>query len=418
MTDILKVVRYCIFFVFVISNAVTTSVAVWNLSIVESSTLFVTAKQLDIYLITLGSTGLFLIFPIIFFEIYGRVVFLNRVWFELLWVGIFGLMELVGASFLTSQSTSQLCVDTQSDLTIDPALQESPCKSTQVLLGFTWTPAILLLGYLSLLLILSCVKNDRDRKVWFAGVKTYPWIESVKILDSAPNTPSKPMFRSKTPVIYAPKPQRTAAPILAYRGGIGSEYEIEHFKPSDNAEAGPSYLKPVPPVPVPTLDHFQFPRPLPQQPEQMPQPVFSTPFYHSSVNRVIDSQPGAPQPPPSAQLAQVRRLPPSPPPLGDWPRLDATSKPRTKRKPLPMPQAEPPPSGPPQPSLRQSGPYVRPLQINAVGPMGPSTIPSQSRRSRPSGPRIRRPSEDDATRSRPPPLDLSKISSHRSAGFK
>lgn len=66
----------------------------------------------------------------IFLEIYGKVTILGRVWFELLWVGLFGLMELgkpdrvcsvsllytlptVGASLTTSQSTSQLCAEGQ-----------------------------------------------------------------------------------------------------------------------------------------------------------------------------------------------------------------------------------------------------------------------------------------------------------------
>ncbi|KAF9532280.1 hypothetical protein CPB83DRAFT_847575 [Crepidotus variabilis] len=462
MIDILKYIRCFVFLVFVISNAVTTSVAVWNLSIIEGNVLYAAAGRIDTYLIILGSLGLLLIFPIIFLEIYGKITILGKVWFELLWVGLFGVMELVGASFTTSQSTSSMCAERQ----IDSEDQTSPCTSTQVLIAFTWIPALLLLGYGTLLLILAFVKSNEDRSVWTSGVGTYPWIRGVHNLKSAPTSPQRPMFRSKTPVIYAPRPRRAGAPVLAYRSGIDSEYDVESFRPSP--PPGPlstnmnimSVERPMPPIPATTADStFQI-KPFKHQPVQMSQPVFSTPFYHSSVQRVIEERPGlssvVPQAPPAVQLGQVRRLPPSPPPLGDWPRLDATSRPRTKKTLPPLtipapaptsasivqpsrsqtsfaPEPEPQPPihalpPPPQRQSRRQNPLppppppqslVSPPVSSGLPYLTTSIAPLQPRRARPSGPRrVSSDNHDDPSSSTrrtvavPPPLDLSKISSY------
>ncbi|KAF8969977.1 hypothetical protein BDZ97DRAFT_176945 [Flammula alnicola] len=272
-------------------------------------------------------------------------------------------------------------------------------------------------------------------------------------LKSTPASPSIPRFRPQsTPIIAAPRPRRISAirnAILSYRSGLSLEYEIEHYQaPEPVAELDTSNDRPVPPVPAAA------PSPPPLQPvrqsTQQQQPVFSTPFYHSAVQTAIEDQPQhRPQPPPPAQLGQIRRLPPSPPPLGDWPRLDATSRPRTKRKPLPHPLPEPEPEPQPQiplrsqplpqprrqswqlppPSQPQPQPQPRPqphpvsqsslhaLDAHAAAltaALQPLASQSTSWRSKPSGPRRRSSSIDD---NRPPHLDLSNISSFRSPGF-
>lgn len=70
------------------------------------------SRQLDSFLIFVGASGLFLMFTMydvlsinisslmseslyrLFFELCGKNVFLGRVWFELLWTGLFFVMEL------------------------------------------------------------------------------------------------------------------------------------------------------------------------------------------------------------------------------------------------------------------------------------------------------------------------------------
>lgn len=95
MLNFLKIIRYLVFFVLIISNTIVTSVAVWNLTLVEGSMRFsATATAAASYLIGVASVGLLLIFPIIFLEITGKRTFLGVVWFELTWAGLIGIMTL------------------------------------------------------------------------------------------------------------------------------------------------------------------------------------------------------------------------------------------------------------------------------------------------------------------------------------
>lgn len=315
------------------------------------------------------------------------------------------------------------------------------------------------LGYLTLLFVLTIVKRREDSSIWHYDVRKFP-LEKGQALKSAPPSPSLPRFRAQSPVIAAPRPRRIAAireAILSYRSGLSLEYDIEHYQTPDLAPAAAPAQRtqewtalpepPSPPAPIHAPVHQQ--------------PIFSTPFYHTSVQLAIEDQ--QPQPPPPALQSQIRRLPPSPPPLGDWPRLDAASRPRTeKRKPLPQPlpssQVEPEPpiqsrsravprlqpqlqphhSPPPrrqsrsrpQPSSQSRQQPVPPLSASiptsasytfdapalsaALQPLA-SQPTSWKSNSRPSGPR--RPS-DSINGGRPPPLDLSNISSFRSPGFR
>ncbi|KAJ3500117.1 hypothetical protein NLJ89_g9932 [Agrocybe chaxingu] len=392
------------------------------------------AKQIDAYLIFVGASGLFLIFPILFFQLYGKDVFLGRVWFELLWVGLFWMMELAGAAAVTSQSS--LCNTPAGNLLIQ-VVQESPCPSAQVLQAFTWICAILLLGYFTLLSILSFVKSKEDPTIWHCSVHRFPWMNGIHSLKSAPTSPTSPTlprFRSKAPVIAAPRPQRVnnlANAFLAYRSGLSSEYEIEYYQPDAQPVSAQISERPIPPVPAEIVSRPSQIRHTTQQAQETQPPIISTPFYHSVVQTAIDkNQPTTSSvvaPPQPAQLGQIRRLPASPPPLGDWPRLDATQRPYTKRKPLPQPQpSQPHPRPEPQAeeyrprrqsraratSPTASGPVDAPTLSAALESLAASQLPSASRRSRPGGPR-RHPSDDN----RPPNLDLSKISTFRSPGF-
>jgi hypothetical protein len=311
------------------------------------------------------------------------------------------------------------------------------------------------LGYFTLLFVLTMVKRREDSSIWHYNVRKFPLV-NCQALKSAPASPSLPRFHGEPPVIAAPRPRRIAAirqAILSYRSGLSLEYDIEHYQTPDLPPAAARTQKtqklsalPSPPPPVHAPVHQQ--------------PVFSTPFYHTAVQVAIEDQQLQPLPP--VQQSQIRRLPPSPPPLGDWPRLDAASRPRTaKRKPLPQPlppaQVEPEPpiqsrSGavprlqprlqlhhsPPQPQPRSrpqpptqsrhqpvpqltapnptSASYVfdAPALSAALQPLASQPTPWRAN-SRPSGPR--RPS-DSINDGRPPPLDLSSISSFRSPGFR
>jgi len=262
--------------------------------------------------------------PSFFSDLCGKDIFIGRVWFELLWVLLFFMMELAGAAAITARN-SQLCNSNTS---------VSSCVSTQVLQVFTWICAISLLGYFIFLYVSAILKYKDDATIWSCSVRKFFWQQTRK---SA--TAPLPSFRTQVPVITAPRPRRIVTvpeAELAYRSGLSLDYEIEHYQPpaSEATDLGPSAAG-VPLSPLPLL--FQPPSkpissaPVPPsrvlQPPQNTLPAAFAPFYPSYIQTAIN--PGLPP--------QVQRLPqsrsPSPPPLGDWPRRDAISLPaRGKRK--------------------------------------------------------------------------------------
>lgn len=225
-------------------------------------------------------------------------------------------------------------------------------------------------------------------------MRKYLWHHTRK---SVPPLSPLPRFRSQVPIIAAPRPRRIIAipePILAYRSGLSLDYEIEHYQPpalgatdlelSNNGPISP--LSPISPVAI-------SPTQIPPQPPQRALSAAFAPFYPTHVQTAINQSLKRPS---TAHLSPVRRLPyvpsPSPPPLGDWPRRDATSQPaRGKRKPATqnLPPISTPYSFTMTTAAQQSQPLVTPYT-----------------RSRPSGPRRRSNSGENP---RPPNIGLSNF---------
>lgn len=393
-----KAFRYTVFGFFVICNATIASVAVWNMSIVQAINWKLSSTQIDAYLIFLGSSGLALILPVLFFELFEKNVVLGRIWFECTWTALFGAMELAGAITLTAVTHTQLCQR------LRIFTSSSSCTSTQVLQAFTWLSAILLLCYFALLFGAAMVKFKQDPTIWHCSARKFQWLYGRRALSSAPASPTLPRFQRTAPVIIAPKPRRPPTggeppAVFSYRSGLGLEYEIEHYKPPPTST---QVDKPMPPIPSAVV------------PGRTPQNMISNLFYPDYVQSALQSQP--PQHAQPFGAAGIRPLPASPPPLGDWPRLDATSRP-TKSKQRP-PRAEKPPhqhrQEPPQqhspPRAERSHQQQRSTQRERPPQQSPprEVLASNSLpRTRPTGPRRRANSTD-----RPPPLDLSNISAY------
>lgn len=366
MTQFLSPLRYAVFAIFAICNAIICSAAVWNLSIART---LGWNFQVDIYLIFVGASGLALIFTIIFVEFARRNAVLNMVWFECVWVGLFWTMELAGAAALTAIVPNHMC---------DPAVRilvDNSCSSTQLLLAFSWICTITLLGYFLLLVISTILHHKRDRRIWQRTVRNFPWSPSCDHLSSEPPSPIIPRFTPKSSTVLAPTPRRAApAAMYSHRAGLSTDYHIEYYKPPP-----PLTNQPVPPAAVaPVRNHLPRTRNVTEN-----HPGAS--FYPHYIQPSLISQPPRTLPP-----TRQHHLPPSPPPLGDWPRANAVSQPlRIKRNNAPQPMA------------------ATPTMEAAVGVSTP--IPSLPR-SRPSGPRRRSNSTGD---NRPPPLDLSKITTFK-----
>jgi len=362
----LSIFRYLVFGLFVISNSIICTVAVWNLSLAQSAGQMV---QVDTYLIFLGAFALVFIFTVIFTEILRKNAVTGRLWFETSWVGLFWIMELSGAAALTAIVPTAMC-DRRTALIINTA-----CSSTRALLAFSWIVTVILLLYLVFLLCTAIVRQQRDPQIWHASVREFCRSPSSRqSLGSAPTSPSLPRFQKEIPDVVAPQPRRPPpTAIYAHRSGQGPEYDIGHHqRPSSPAAARPVSLIPVAAPPRHLLTRAAATQPIVPVPSLYPQ------HLQSSVPR-------PPQP--------LQPSPASPPPLGNWPRADAVEQPvRSARKP---PQAT---SSHPANSTTRPDPPSETVSSTLV-----------SSRSRPSGSRT-----GSREIRRPPPLNLSKISAFRS----
>jgi len=388
MLNLLKVIRYFVFVVLIISNAIVASVAVWNLSIVEGSMRFsANATATASYLIAVAAMGLLLIFPIIFMEIARKRVFLGMVWFELAWVGVFGLMTLIGASLITTLSSRELCVPPSIAKShfVTSAILASPCSSAQVLSVFTWMPATFMLAYMTLLAILALIRSKEDPTIWKSLVRDLPVDKILGEVKRNSIILTLPQIR-KSPVIHAPRPRYIIPPLLDCRSTRNSAYDSE------------SPAMPAKSAPVREMKMSSWYQPSVAK--------GATAFYNTSVQKAMAGGDAsrAPPPPPPVQLSKGRQQT-SPPPLGDWPRLDATSRPRTKRY-RAVSQAQGPPAR--EPSTRRapsSAPAVPPRTLaTPTRPPGSGRLDSAGSMDSGSG---------SPSNHRPPPLDLSKISAHR-----
>ena len=191
-------------------------------------------------------------------------------------------------------------------------------------------------GYFILLFILSILKYKDDTAIWSWSVRKLIWQHTRKT--ALPPLPPLPSFRNQVQGIAAPRPRRIITvpePGLSYRSGLGLDYQIEHYQPpalgitnlepsTDRPLSPLSLILPTSPTPLPPTKN------LPQK----PLPAAFAPFYPSYVQAAI--HPGISRTSTGHSSCQVRNLPGtsfSPPPLGDWPRRDATSLPaRGKRK--------------------------------------------------------------------------------------
>lgn len=357
--------RYVVFSIFIICNAILCSAAVWNFGIARS---LGWNFQIDTYLIFVGASGLALIFTIIFVELARPNAFAGKVWFECVWVGLFWIMELAGAAALTATVPNLMCGPVRFTIS-------ASCLSTQVLLGFSWTCTVTLLGYFSLLVISAILQSQQNHRIWQCSVRKFPASVTCGRLSSQPSSPSLPRFTPKA-MVQAPSPRRLGvAPVAMYpsRAGLSANYHIENSRPPS-----PPRNLPAPPIPVAASSRYQSPR-------NVTDNYSGISFYPQHMQSTLVSQPSRILPP-----TRPYQLPPSPPPLGDWPRTDAVSQPlRIKRKNNLQPITVPPPT--------------------AQAPIGRSPPNFSPSRSRPSGPRVRSSPKDN----RPPPLDLSKVSTFR-----
>ncbi|KAI6117674.1 hypothetical protein EDD16DRAFT_995292 [Pisolithus croceorrhizus] len=392
MTNFLLLARYNLFGLFVICNAVICISAVWNHSLAVSSQ----TLQIDIYLAFLGAFGLLFAVIITFVEVLFTNPFTARIWFESGWVAVFWLMELAGATVVSV--ISGIC-GSQSTVA-----STSWCISERLLLAFTWTCTGVLLLYFVLVVITTVTYQGDNPDVWHSTVRRLVHSSTGhQSLSSPLNSPSTARFKNDSqslpapaPVVtYAPRPVRPAVQPKHFshdRAGLGSEYEIEG-----------NSLREAVPIPLFGPAHVSTVRPLPSI-APLSIPVTNTARSHEDTRRPIDDSSTGRRVLPStvaysngssSSRIERRELPAQPSLLGDWPRSDIMKQPVTRRRrnqdSLSFPEAVSIQRG----QVTQPSTEVGATSAGAGHHVHAGSAPShQPGARRPSGPRLRLPSND------------------------
>lgn len=329
----------CAFFVsFVVCNAVLTSVGVWNIGLAQLVGL---KMDVDMFVILLGALSLAFIFPLIIVELVRHDSFSGRVWFECAWVATFFALNFCAAVAMSSIGPGIMC---------SAHAGFDSCVSTRVILAFSWLCTLFLLTYFILLVVSALLHRNENAEIWSASIRSFDWGGARTYLNkSGPKVLELPRFveKSRPGSIVAPKPQRPADKIMpVHRSGSVTEHGFQ--------------LRTDRTAPVPTVAPSQ----------QSRQPTAAA-LYPQHMQSTLASQ--APYLPP---IKQMRAITVTPPPLGDWPRPNIMSEPRSKRP-----------------------------EHTRGATIPPSSSPSRAPISR------GRRSTSGEWRKIPPPLDLSKISS-------
>lgn len=301
MQNILRILRHVVFVLVVICNAIITTVAVWNQSLNAAPN---PAVSIDLYLICLGALGLIFILVILFLELSGKDSFTGTVRFECSWISTSFVMYLAGASVLSAIAPRQLCLSS-SNLTPDA------CNSTKTLIAFSWIITFIFLIYWITLVSFVLLLRGEHPTIWSLRVRHLPSPSPKSILSSEPPSPVLPRFASirVPPTIVAPIPRQMRASsgiLYSHNLGLGLEYATEPYEPQ------------VPPVslPVQVVEIANV-----QQPHAS--------LYPQHIQTTMRNTPEVQVHP---ELNTSRQHPPSPPPLGAWPRPNALTQPaRSKR---------------------------------------------------------------------------------------
>lgn len=192
-------------------------------------------------------------------------------------------------------------------------------------------------------------------------MRKFPWAGTCAILASAPPSPTIARFQNTVPIIHAPRPKHARpdgnqrSRIFSWRSGLSHEYQIEHYQPSGTTHV-PSRSVELPPAAA--LPVIRAPGLPPIEAEPVGNNFASSlyPLYMQQAivdtNSDLNVHPGHTSPgaalmsTSTTSVAEVVQappqaiLPPSPPPLGNWPRPDILSQPvlKVKRKPIPISQ--------------------------------------------------------------------------------
>ncbi|KAK2466999.1 hypothetical protein APHAL10511_001257 [Amanita phalloides] len=256
--------------------------------------------SVDMYIISLGALGLLFVFSTLFLELAGKDSLTGRVWFECTWTSTSFVTNLTGALALSAIVPRQFC-STNSSSTFDA------CNSTRVLLAFSWITALVFLMYSTTLLTFALLLRGEHPTVWSFNVRHLPSPTPKHALSSEPPSPILPRI-TEVPILPSivapmPRPMMSDPEVLYSRShGLGLEHMVDQHEPP---------VLPQPNHAAKTASRHQ---------------AYPSTLYPQFVQSTLQVRPEI------VRAASSKQRPPSPPPLGDWPRPDVLTRPvRSKR---------------------------------------------------------------------------------------
>ncbi|KAI0035716.1 hypothetical protein K488DRAFT_82753 [Vararia minispora EC-137] len=398
--------RLVVLAVIIVSSAIISSVAAWNLSLLPRGSF----ASVDAYMIFLGAFSLLVVFPMFFLDLLTTSPYTSTVRIECLWVGILLLFQFPGA-VASSALLSDMCNPSV------PGIVDTlgACRSSRLLQAFAWICTINLLLYFVSLTASAALYARTDSSVWTEHVCRVDWrVTFMCRLRSAPPSPARPRFNTDI-MVAAPQPHRPYIPRSPTP--LGERYRIEHLSetiPGDvhsrthDAASRDIYVpqRAVKPVgaadqalypahiraavaPPPPQEHT-FPPPTPRQSSSRRKRSRSRSTPIAPKKRSSDEMPlHPPQQPATSGAREMRRQKPTPPqtpsPIGEWPRRDIISNPPPPRQSRARAQSA---SSRPLPTHAASAPTVqqiaslpaewRPAPVSPAPPSGHTSVPSSA----------------------------------------
>jgi len=326
MTFFLYLYRYFTFAITVTSNAIICSAAAWNLPIAKNANLH-TQQQVDVYMIFLGAFSLLLVIPMVFVDVFSQRAISGRVWVECLWIDFLWLLHLIGAIFVTSFLSRDMCTPQVK------FVNGSSCTSAKIIVAFSWMCTINLSIYLVTLVVSAMLHHKQDYTVWSSQVRSYPWYSQSHLhkLGSRPSSPT-PRHRHQLP-ISAPQPRRPIQ--LPARAVLSFIHKVEHMHVPAQDPGDPPPERRVSQRAIPhtnaTSARLTVLYPLHIQAVWGPSAVDPS---SGGGGAALSPDPALSQMPLRSAPVPSATLPPDggPPPLWNWPRADIMTLPPPPRK--------------------------------------------------------------------------------------
>jgi len=377
MSSPLVLFRFFVFILFIICSCIICSVGVWNLGLADSAGL---NSQIAAYLVFLGAFGIVCGFPVMFVDILRKNAFTSRISVECLFIGILWVMHLSGAAAISANFAGAQCTGSVR------ASAVNACTSAKVLIGFSWTATFTLLIYAVTLAACTILHQTADPEIWHATVRDYPWFSN-RSSQRLHSTPSSPMAEKGLPFkITAPKPGHPMPSITSEKWALEASLPQKPAQTHDFNDVKHSYAPEALAVSEPTsAESSDYQRPVLPKISTLPS------LYPAQVHSA------APPNTRSSMKLQSASVEPTPPALGKWPQKSQVEH-FIKRKPV-SPTESIASSVRSQDST--SSTFSRASSVKPKGPRAGSHPKTVVTHPPPSPPRRKT--------HRPPPLDLSNI---------